>query len=219
MKKSKKVIIGIVVFLVFCGAMGSLSEKEEDVAKVNINETVDASDLKSDSDTDVVDTSNTDTTATDDTKENKDDTKEDDTAKTDSKEESKDTEEKDDLFVVGEMAVTKEANISFLDCGDYEEPNEYLQPKDGMKYIYFQFEFENTSKNDYYVGTFDCYADGYVCDSYYGGEDTGVELNSISSGRKTKGTIYYEVPEDAKEIQLEYSNSLWSNKKITFQFN
>lgn len=215
MKKSKKVIIGVVAFLVICGVIGSMSEKEADVAKVNINQTADATDSSTgdDTSTDSKDSSKDDASS----KESKEESEVSEETATEP-EKSAEAEETIDTFTVGDMAVTKKVNISFLDCGEYKESNQFLQPKDGMKYVYFQFEFENTSKGDYIVSSFECYADGYTCDTYYGGEDSSLIFNTISSGRKTKGTVYYEVPEDAKDIQLEYSYELFSNEKIVFQY-
>jgi hypothetical protein len=41
---------------------------------------------------------------------------------------------------------------------------------------------------------------------------------TISSGRKAKGKVYYEVPKDAKDIELEYESSWLSSSKIVFLY-
>ena len=53
--------------------------------------------------------------------------------------------------------------------------------------------------------------DGYV---YYRME---FEFDAtMSPGKKAAGAVYYEVPEDAKEITLEYETNFLSQNKIVF---
>lgn len=82
-----------------------------------------------------------------------------------------------------------------------------------------QFAFENISKSaDTSVSlySFTCYADGYAADMYYGGEDS--LSATLSAGRGTTGYIYFEVPETAEKIEVEYETNVFTEKKIKFIF-
>lgn len=39
---------------------------------------------------------------------------------------------------------------------------------------------------------------------------------SLSSGKKAKGALYFEVPSDAQSIVLEYNDNVWTSDKIVF---
>lgn len=50
-------------------------------------------------------------------------------------------------------------------------------------------------------------------DEKYGLDSDSFIGTSLSSGRKTSGRIYYEVPEDAQSIELEYETDFWTDHK------
>ena len=122
----------------------------------------------------------------------------------------------DNEFAVGDVIETSSLKISYLSAGQYTSDNEFLQPKDGYVYYRVEFEFENIGKSDELVSSldFECYADGYSVDETYVGEDT--LSATISSGKKVKGAIYYEVPSDAQEIKLEYEINYFTEDKVVF---
>lgn len=152
-------------------------------------------------------------------------TKTEDTAKnnedsvSDAKEEVQDESEEpvDNHFVVGDMIETPDFKISYLSAGEYTSDNEFLQPKDGYVYYRMEFEFENISSIDQTISSmlsWGCYADGYVMDQSYFEDD---QLDAtLSPGKKAKGALYYEVPQDAQEITLEYETNFWTENKIIF---
>lgn len=123
------------------------------------------------------------------------------------------------FYSVGETWENKYVLVSYDDCGEFVSDNQFLQPDVGNKYIYAKFTFENVGKSDTTVGywDFDCYADGYACDGAYL-EGGGAFSRSLSVGRKITGTIYYEVPEGASSIELEYSPNFWTSEKIVFVY-
>lgn len=122
-------------------------------------------------------------------------------------------------YYVGDTIEDGNMKIVFMSSGDYVEENEYMQPAEGKKYIFLQFAFENISKTtdtsiSFY--SFECYADGYAAEMYYGGND---ELSaSLSAGRATTGYIYFEVPLEAEVIEVEYETNVFTEKKIKFIF-
>lgn len=120
-------------------------------------------------------------------------------------------------YYVGDTLQDGNTKIVFMSSGDYVEENQFLQPVEGNKYIYLQFAFENTSKNsDISVSyfSFSCYADGYATEMYYGGDEA--LSATLSAGRGTTGYIYFEVPQDAQEIEVEYETNVFTEKKIKF---
>lgn len=64
--------------------------------------------------------------------------------------------------------------------------------------VYAEFEIENLDDSDLSIGSwsFTCYADDYVCDETYFDDDSLSVIDSISAGKKIKGKVYYEVPEN-----------------------
>ena len=122
-------------------------------------------------------------------------------------------------YYVGDTIEDGNTKIVFMSSGDYVEENEFMQPKEGNKYIFLQFAFENISKTtdtsiSFY--SFECYADGYAAEMYYGGND---DLSAtLSAGRATTGYIYFEVPAEAEVIEVEYETNVFTEKKIKFIF-
>ena len=120
-------------------------------------------------------------------------------------------------YFVGDILEDGDTKIVFMSSGDYVEENEFLQPADGKKYIYLQFAFENisdTADTSISFYSFECFADGYAADMYYGGEE---DLSAtLSAGRATTGYIYFEVPVDAESIEVEYETNFFTEEKIKF---
>lgn len=116
---------------------------------------------------------------------------------------------------VGEVLTTDDLKITYVSCEDYTDYNEFLAPKDGYKYIKLTLEVENIGKTDTLISIFDfeCYADGVSMDSSY--EEDSISA-TLSSGRKAKGGVYFEVPVDAESIEVEYETDFWSETKAIF---
>ncbi len=122
-------------------------------------------------------------------------------------------------YRVGDILLDGDMQIVYMSSGEYIEDNAYLQPDEGWKYIYLQFAFENQSETgDRSISSFSFngYADGYSVDMYYGGE--GDLSATLSPGRSTSGFIYFTVPEDAQEIEVEYTTNYFTEDKITFLY-
>jgi len=128
----------------------------------------------------------------------------------------KDTSTAKDALHVGDTYADKKVKINYLKSDEYVSDNIFLQPAEGMKYIYIELEMENISDSDQSISvfSFECYADGKHCESYYG-MDNGLS-GTISSGRKLKGVVAFEVPKDAEVIEIEYEDNIWTQKKIVF---
>ena len=119
-------------------------------------------------------------------------------------------------YSVGDTAEDGSLKIHYLSCAEYTSDNMFVEPKEGYRYISCEFEFENTGSSDVMVSSFefDCYADGSACDGCYIRDD---DLSAtLSSGRKVKGTVTFEVPRDAGIVELEYLSDYWTSERIVF---
>ena len=116
---------------------------------------------------------------------------------------------------VGEVLTANKLKITYVSCDDYTDYNEYFGPKDGYKFIKLTLEAENIGDSDAYISSFEfkCYADGLAMDSEYESDSLSATL---SAGRKAVGGVYFEVPTDAKNIEVEYETNFWTNKKAIF---
>lgn len=119
-------------------------------------------------------------------------------------------------YRVGDILMDGDTKIVYMSSGVYTD----AEPDEGEQIIYLRFAFENQSDSDdtsisFY--SFDCYADGYAADMYYSADD---DLSAtLSAGRTTTGYVYFEVPESASEVLVEYTpNFLISDQKIAFVY-
>lgn len=135
---------------------------------------------------------------------------------TDDEVDQEESESVDNTFTIGDVVETSDLKISFLSAGEYISDNEFIQPKDGNVYYKMEFEFENIGDSDKYVSSYDweCYADSYSTDQTWIGDDD--MSATLSPGKKTKGSVYFEVPAEAHEITLEYETNFWTENKIIF---
>lgn len=124
----------------------------------------------------------------------------------------------DNTFNVGDVVETDNFRITYESAGEYTNSNELLQPKDGYVYWEFKFKFENISNTDQTVSTmmdWECYADNSKADQTWIVDDNGLD-GKLSAGRESEGSVYFEVPEDAESVELEYDINFWQSDKIIF---
>lgn len=123
----------------------------------------------------------------------------------------------DNKYYVGDVINANGLNITYVSVETWETDNMFMQPEDGYMYIRLQISAENTASTDRYISSFEfeCYADGKKESSTFVGDNT-LEGGTLSSGRKTEGYIYFTVPTNAEEIEVEYETSFWTDKKAIF---
>ena len=116
------------------------------------------------------------------------------------------------------ITIDNELKISYLKCDtNFKKYSKYATVGKGKKVISATFKIENVSDTDQYIDTINCYADDKKCDSFYSVEDYDDPFfDSISAGRSIEGTVYFEVPSNAKNIELEFENNVWTNDKVVF---
>ena len=124
-----------------------------------------------------------------------------------------------ELIKAGSSVTLKDVKITYVSCdADFKNYSEYAEVKDGNKVIRAEFLFENNSSNDVMLESFECYADNDKCEEFYSVDDySSPALETISAGRKFKSVVYYEVPKNAKSIELECDTDFWTSDKLTFE--
>ena len=123
--------------------------------------------------------------------------------------------ENENVYKVGEVFNDDGLKISFISADIWNGYNQYLAPEAGNMIVRYYFEVENTADADRTVSYFDfsAYCDGKAVEQQY--YDDGLSA-TLSSGRKTSGYVYFEVPSDATCIEAEYEYNYWSDGKVIF---
>lgn len=121
-------------------------------------------------------------------------------------------------YSVGEIYEDGNVAIKFVALDEnFKGYNQYATVKDGCKIIKAEFEFENLGTTDFLADSysFNCYADGYDCESFWSVDDSTFS-STLSTGKKAKGSVYFQVPVDATSISLEYELNMWTSEKVEF---
>ena len=123
-------------------------------------------------------------------------------------------QEDSDVYTVGDVIDSYGLLVTYESAEVWEDYNKYSAPEEGYQYIRLFLSAENTTDEDAYISfaEFECYADGVKVEDYYGGDDR-LDGGTLSSGRKTKGYIYFVVPVDAEEIEVEYELNIWTDER------
>lgn len=122
----------------------------------------------------------------------------------------------DGAHKVGDVVESSRLKITYLSCEEYVSDNMFVVPAEGYRFVTCEFEFENVGTSDEHISSFnfDCYADGLNCKGTYIRDD---DLSAtLSAGRKTKGTVTFEVPIDAEVIEVEYLSNYWTSNRVVF---
>lgn len=119
--------------------------------------------------------------------------------------------------ISGNTIKVDDFKISYKNSKEWTKYDKYFAPEDGYKIIRAYFIIENIGDKERYIGrsSFKCYADGYTTESYSHGDDELDGFTSLSAGRKMEGYVYYIVPADAKNIEIEYCSAF--NDKAIFK--
>lgn len=114
---------------------------------------------------------------------------------------------------VGETLTTNTLKITYKSSAD-DKGAQYFPAASGNKIIKLTFEIENISSTDQIVSIYDfkCYSDDVASSAYYYG-DNGLSTTTLSSGRKATGNVYFEVPQNANSIDVEYKRTIGAEIK------
>ncbi len=129
------------------------------------------------------------------------------------------------IFKVGETAEYKNVLVSLV---GYEESDggDWGSPEDGNVFVFVNLEFANNSEKEITVSSmvsFSNYCDDYKLDFSSNAfmalatDKAKQQLDgSVDAGKKLNGYLAFEVPQDWKELEIQYTDSLWASSKIKF---
>ena len=129
------------------------------------------------------------------------------------------TNDKTKIYSVGEVYQDYSIAIKYVALNDnFTQYSKYAEVKSGYKVIQAEFEAENLSTTDEHFSSYDfnCYADGYDCESFWSVDDSSFGA-TLSTGKKGKGKVYFMVPKDAQEITIEYDINSFTGEKVKFK--
>lgn len=135
--------------------------------------------------------------------------------------ESSSEEEKETVFRKGEIAELNGVQVTLT---DYKEStgSEYNKPTDGNVFLMAEFEIANNTEKELAISSalsFDAYADDYALNFSFSAlmEKEGNQLDgTISAGKKLKGWIGWEVPADYQNVEIHFTDNVWSSDKFVF---
>ena len=143
----------------------------------------------------------------------------------DKQEETTKTEEKQEEIIFG-VGETAELNGVRVTMTDYSESNgsKYNKPSDGNVFLLIEFLIENNTDSEMAVSSmmsFEAYADDYALNYSLSAllekENSNQLDGQIAAGKKMKGIIGYEVPSDWQEVEIHYTDNVWSSSKFKFK--
>ena len=124
-----------------------------------------------------------------------------------------------EVLKVGETYDKDGVKIEYLECGDLTDYSDWDAPASGNKIIYAKFNVTNESESDFSLvyWDFNCFADNKQVEAKYPGDEYSFSID-LSPGRNGSGAVAFEVPEDATNIQIEYTPNIWISKHVIFQY-
>ncbi len=122
----------------------------------------------------------------------------------------------ENVYFVGDTLEYGNVEIKYASSENWKGYDSYFAPKSGNKIIRLKFEIKNNGSTDLFISEYDfnCYADDAAAEAYYVADDA--LSATVSGGRTASGYVYFEVPEDAEYIEVEYETNFWSDKKAIF---
>lgn len=135
--------------------------------------------------------------------------------------ESSSEEEKETVFRKGEIAELNGVQVTLT---DYKEStgSEYNKPTDGNVFLMAEFEIANNTEKELAISSalsFEAYADDYALNYSFSAlmEKEGNQLDgTIAAGKKLKGWIGWEVPADYQNVEIHFTDNVWSSDKFIF---
>ena len=125
------------------------------------------------------------------------------------------TEVVDDKCHVGDVLNDGDVVITYVSAEKWTGYDQYAKPESGNMIVRIKIDIVNNGSSDYFINTFNCYADNAAASDYYYGDDT-FSTYTVSAGRSASGYVYFEVPENAETIEIEYETNLWTDEKAVF---
>lgn len=132
-------------------------------------------------------------------------------------------EEEQTIFKQGEVAEMNDVQITLM---GYEESagSEFNTPAEGNVFVLANFEIANNSDSELAISSmmsFEAYADDYALNYSINAlleKSDSTQLDgTIAPGKKMNGWIGYEVPSDWSNMEIHFTDNVWSNNKFVFE--
>lgn len=131
------------------------------------------------------------------------------------------TESGESIFKKGEIAELNGVQVTLTDYSE-NSGGEWNKPTDGNIFLMVEFEIVNNTDKELTVSSalsFDAYADDYSLNYSFSAlmEKDGNQLDgTVAAGKKMKGWIGWEVPQDYNNVEIHFTDNVWSNNKFVF---
>lgn len=124
-------------------------------------------------------------------------------------------------FAVGEIAELRDVQVSLIGVTE-SAGSSFNTPNEGNVFVLCEFEITNNSKEEITVSSmlsFEAYCDDYTCSYSLSallekGNKNQLD-GTVAAGKKFKGVIGYEVPENWGELEVHFAPDFWG-KDIIF---
>lgn len=135
---------------------------------------------------------------------------------------SGETEVKTEVYEIGDSV--KAGNLIFtVNSTRIDEGGDFIKPKDGYIYYIIDVTVENTGDKSESVSSLMMFklfdSDGYNYNITIGPETKGSVDGEISSGRKLRGELAFEIPQDAEGLELEIDPTIFGSGKIIVELD
>ena len=127
-------------------------------------------------------------------------------------------------YGVGETAVCDDYKITAESLNYVSSSNQFIQPDAGKKFIEVVLLIENTSDSELNVSSllnFDAYLDDMAIDMDIMGQsasENGTMDGTVASGKKLRGSLCYQVPENWSKLEVNVNLDLFSKEEVVLLF-
>lgn len=138
---------------------------------------------------------------------------------------SQPTEAQKTRFGINEQAELRDVAVTLVSVEE-SRGSQFNRPTDGNVFVLCEFEIVNNSKSEIAVSSIASFA--AYCDDYSLNYSLSAILEKgnksqldgqVAAGKKMKGIIGYEIPEDWQELEVRFTPNFWSGKEMTFVVN
>jgi hypothetical protein len=125
-------------------------------------------------------------------------------------------------FKIGDSV--KAGNLIFtVNSTRTDAGGEFIKPDDGKIYYIVDVTVENTGDESENVSSMLMFklidSDGYNYSVTFGPETQGQVDGEIAAGRKLRGELVFEIPEDAEGLELEIDPTIFGSGKIIVELD
>ena len=134
---------------------------------------------------------------------------------------SAESENKESVFGIGEIAELNNVQVTLTDYFE-SAGSEWNTPTEGNVFVLAEFEIANNTNGELAISSimsFEAYADDYSLNYSLSAllEKDGNQLDgTIAAGKKMKGWIGWEVPADYQNVEIHFTDNVWSSNKFVF---